>query len=133
MNILKVLTKRRRTGNLGEDAAVKMLRKKHYKILKRNYVAEGREIDIIARVDGHLVFIEVKTRTYESQSLYEARPCVSVDKDKMRGIISASRVFRSAYEGDERMRYDVIEVYLDKSGRVIGCEHLEAAFTKDRL
>ena len=48
MQILKIRTEKRITGNIGEDAACKYLRKNKYKILKRNYVSNGHEIDIIA-------------------------------------------------------------------------------------
>ena len=49
MRILDILTPKRRIGNFGEREAVRLLRKKGYKILKRNYTALGAEIDIIAQ------------------------------------------------------------------------------------
>jgi len=50
------------TGNYGEDLAVKYLQKLGYKILKRNYLIRGGEIDIVAKDKEILVFVEVKTR-----------------------------------------------------------------------
>ena len=49
--------------NSGEDLATEFLRKKGYKILERNFEANQGEIDIIAKDDKELVFVEVKTRT----------------------------------------------------------------------
>ena len=48
MNILKVLTPRRSLGNLGENYAARLLKKKGYRILERNYIGKWGEIDIIA-------------------------------------------------------------------------------------
>jgi len=53
-------------GKLGEDIAVKFLRKKRYKILDRNFQKNIKglkfgEIDIVAKKDGVIVFIEVKS------------------------------------------------------------------------
>lgn len=55
------------TGARGEKAAIKYLQKNGYKILDSNFFnTSGRrlgEIDIVAKEDEELVFIEVKTRT----------------------------------------------------------------------
>ena len=50
-------------GKNGEEIATEFLRKKGYKILERNFEASQGEIDIIAKDDKELVFVEVKTRT----------------------------------------------------------------------
>lgn len=130
MNILKVLTKKREVGNVGENAAAKLLKKKKYKILKRNYVALGHEIDIIACYGDELVFVEVKTRSEESLSQYEPRPASAVTPKKQADIIKTASYFHSGYGGNFRMRFDVIEVILkDKKPHTIN--HLEAAFNKN--
>ncbi|MBI4033085.1 MAG: YraN family protein, partial [Candidatus Blackburnbacteria bacterium] len=38
-----------RAGKLGEDAAIKLLRREGYKILDRNFRSRFGEIDIVAR------------------------------------------------------------------------------------
>ena len=65
MNILKIKTEKREIGSIGEDVAVKLLKKCGYKILKRNYTAVGNEIDVIVQNKEYIVFVEVKTRTLE--------------------------------------------------------------------
>ena len=53
-----MITKKREIGNFGEDAAVKYLKKKHYKILERNYTAGKLELDIIAKKRKEIVFAD---------------------------------------------------------------------------
>ena len=131
MKILKLLTPRRIIGNLGERAAVKFLKKHHYRILETNYVAENREIDIIAKKKDTLVFLEVKTRNVKHLGYKEARPASSVTPEKQRKIIkTASRYIGYKYT-DLKKRFDVIEVYLesfDGKTKIKEIRHLENAF-----
>lgn len=128
MNILKVLTERRETGNLGEHAAAIFLKKNGYKILKRNYEAVDYEIDIIAENKTTTVFVEVKTRTVGHQSPKEPRPASSVTPDKQRKIITAAKYFLGTHRVGKRVRFDIIEVYLDENKKVQNIMHLESAF-----
>ena len=137
MKILEVLTERRKTGNLGERAAAKFLRRAGYKILERNYVAFDREIDIVARRGDTLAFIEVKTRSVDKLDPHEARPASSVTPEKQRKIITAAAQYKgmnySRCEG-LRIRFDVIEVLLEKKNNRYkrrAINHLTAAFDKD--
>ncbi|ELI0034280.1 YraN family protein, partial [Campylobacter coli] len=47
------------SGILGEDKACDFLKKQKFEILKRNFRSKFGEIDIIAKKDGILHFIEV--------------------------------------------------------------------------
>lgn len=49
-------------GNKGEELACQYLEKLGYQILERNFRIQGGEIDIVAKDNNYLVFIEVKTR-----------------------------------------------------------------------
>ena len=49
---------RRKFGNWGEDAAVNYLERQGYEILDRNFNCRWGEIDIIARRQGILAFVE---------------------------------------------------------------------------
>ena len=91
MNILRVLTPKRVTGNFGERAAASYLRKNGYKILEKNFVGLGNEIDIIAKSRDTLAFVEVKTRNISSAPEFESRPAASVTKEKQRKIIKQKR------------------------------------------
>ena len=128
MNILKILTERRKTGNTGENAAALYLKKKGYKILKRNYAPLDHEIDIIAENREFTVFVEVKTRTLGTENPSEPRPASAVTPKKQRGIISAAKYFLGTHKSGLKARLDIIEVYLDKRKKVQKILHLEGAF-----
>lgn len=79
-------------GALGEDAAERFLKKRGWRILARNYVAHGGELDIVGWRLGTLAFFEVKTRT---GGLF-GRPADAVDKTKTERIKRAEREFLAA-------------------------------------
>ena len=54
---------RRRLGALGEREAERYLKERGAKILERNLRCPWGEIDLIARMEGFLCFIEVKSRS----------------------------------------------------------------------
>lgn len=53
---------RRALGQLGEELAVQHLQRLGYIILERNYRCQYGEVDIIARDQERLAFVEVRTR-----------------------------------------------------------------------
>ena len=134
MKILEVLTKKRKIGNIGEDAATKFLRKKKYKILERNYVALGHEIDIIAESSDAIIFVEVKTRTAGKENPRETRPSASVTPQKQQAILKTAAYYFNYNSKGKRAQFDVIEVFLsEKNGRSVVDKivHLERTFNKN--
>ena len=134
MKILEVKTEGRRLGDFGERAAVRLLRKKGYKILERNYAPEDAEIDIIAAMDGTTVFVEVKTRRTDDERIakIEPRPASAVTREKQDAIIGCAKIFL-AYHRDTRARFDIIEVYATGDAprwKIVDIKHLEGAFGK---
>ena len=131
MKILELLTEKRELGNRGEREACRYLKKHGYKILKRNFVAEGAEIDIIAEDRDTTVFVEVKARTRELQSPKEPRPASSVTPEKQKKIIRASKFFPRSPE--KAMRFDIIEVIYSEQDpkHPIEVNHLISAFNYD--
>lgn len=53
-------------GRTGEDDACQELARRGYAILARRYRAATGEIDIVARLDATMVFVEVKARRAET-------------------------------------------------------------------
>ena len=62
---------KRSFGDLGEDYAVKLLKKVGYQIIERNFSTKLGEIDIVTRVGDSLIFVEVKTRWSKKYGLPE--------------------------------------------------------------
>lgn len=110
------------TGKLGEDKAAAFLQDKGYEILVRNYRFRHSEIDIIAKKNKILAFIEVKTRTNVSFGMPEE----FVDATKRRLIMKAAEqyIFDTDWHGD--IRFDVISVIITQHTAWI--EHIEDAF-----
>lgn len=134
MKILEIITSKRLLGNFGEREAVKYLRRQGYKILKRNFVASGNEIDIIAQKSDTIAFVEVKTRTEGSGGRYEPRPAASVTPEKQRKIIKVASFFNGYNPNDKKLRFDVIEVYTRKENgktKLTDIKHLISAFDKN--
>ena len=114
MKILEILTPKRLLGNLGEASAAKFLRKNGYRILKRNYVDGGYEVDIIARKQDVLAFVEVKSRTIGHENPREPRPASAVTADKQRKILKVASRYKRRYGEGLKMRFDIIEIYFEE-------------------
>ena len=63
MVLAMAVDRRQSLGKLGEDLACDELARRGYVILARRYRTRYGEIDVIARAEDTLVFIEVKTRS----------------------------------------------------------------------
>lgn len=54
-------TSKRRLGDLGERIACEFLSRRGYEVVETNYLRKWGEIDIVARKDGVVHFVEVKS------------------------------------------------------------------------
>ncbi|MEA2081646.1 MAG: YraN family protein [Elusimicrobiota bacterium] len=117
-----MLSEKRIAGNFAEDKACSFLKKKGFRIIRRNYASRAGEIDIIAADGEELCFVEVK-----SSSGGFLPPELKVNKTKQRKIIKMASLFMER-EGQafNAFRFDVIA--FDR-GEV---RHYRNAFTADR-
>ena len=98
-------------GNLGELIALRYLIKKGAKILEKNYRIKTGEIDIIAKIEDELVFIEVKSRS----STRYGYPAEAVNYKKINKISNVARYFMLINNfNDVPIRFDVIEIYFNE-------------------
>ena len=106
--------KKKILGNLGEDIACKFILNKGYEIVERNFYCRQGEIDIIAKDNEFLVFIEVKTRTSEEFG----KPAEAVTYYKEKHMYQAAKyyIYKTNQES-EYIRFDVIEIYI-KNGKI---------------
>lgn len=117
------MTDKKSLGIKGEKFAVKYLKKNKYKILLRNFSCYLGEIDIIARNDKYIIFVEVKTRNETSMLL----PRASVDYKKQERIISTANFFLRKYKTELNTRFDIAEVIFLHNGKM-KINYLENAF-----
>ena len=64
-----------------------------YKILKRNYSAEHKEIDIIALQKNVICFVEVKSERINAENQDKETPPEKINPEKMRNIVSGARFY----------------------------------------
>ena len=116
----------RESGKIGEDAAVRFLRRQGYEIIERNYRGTRYEVDIIAREGGVLSFIEVKTRA-PGKSLSGAE---SVGREKQRRIAQAAQHYLMTHpeERSSVCRFDVVLLEADAGRKPKAKELLKNAF-----
>ena len=106
MNILKILTERRKIGNFGERAAVSHLRRAGYKILGVNHVENDSEIDIIASRYDELHFIEVKTRKFGTMTAPEE----AINEQKLRAMRRAVSAYMAQRRCNLEPRFSLIAI-----------------------
>ena len=120
-------------GDIGENAAAKYLKRHFFRIVERNYRFHRDEIDIIAKNRKFLVFVEVKTRSRNDVNDNDfGTPSSAVDAGKMSRTKKAAVGYLAEHPESKRaIRFDVIEVYLDKNSekpKIIDINHIENAF-----
>lgn len=110
----------RARGALGEVRAEQMLTEKGYRILARNAVFPGSEIDLIAEDGRVIVFVEVKMR----KSTREGAGREAVTPAKQKKICKGALCYlvKSGLM-DRQVRFDVVEVQPE------GVLHIEDAFS----
>ncbi len=97
-------------GKLGEDLALKEMKRLGYKKIIRNYRCPLGEVDLIARDDDTLVFIEIKTRTGRSVDYAKQ----AVDARKMRQLSKVALSYmKDNTRFDIKARFDVVAVCLE--------------------
>lgn len=114
-----------RTGLIGEELAANYIKNKGYSILDRNYRTRLGELDIIAKKQNVIVFIEVKTRTSNAYGM----PLEAVNYKKQQTIQKLSQqyiLYKKLDKSCFNYRFDVIEVKL--VGKRYKIAHIENAF-----
>lgn len=106
---------RRQRGRVGEELACRYLEEAAYTIVETNHRSRYGEIDIIARHEGILAFIEVKTRLGRRYG----EPFEAVGPRKQNQIRRMASMWLAANQGDPGLsecefRFDVISVKLSE-------------------
>lgn len=110
-------------GALGEQLARQYLEAHEYAILETNYRRGKYEVDIIAYMEGVIVFVEVKTRS----SLDFGNPEDFVDRNKQRACIRLANYYVLQNHREEEVRFDIISVLVNTTGYQVN--HIPNAFS----
>lgn len=113
-----------KSGVWGEIYAARYLRDRGYKIIIGNYRRRVGEIDIIAQKDNTICFVEVKTRGEDPMFT----PSEAVDFSKQNKIKATAGLFMNKFGGENEIRFDVIEIILDRNFNILKLNHIEGAF-----
>jgi len=110
-----------KTGRLGEDMAKKFLREEGYQIISRNFKTRYSEIDLIAKKDNSLVFVEVKTRVGNNFG----SPEEAINKRKRNRLKRAAQAFVAFHHWEGPFRIDAVCIVLNKEGEISQFRHHE--------
>ena len=108
-------------GRRGENEAERFLRKKGFRVLRRNWRHRRDEIDLICHDQENLVFVEVRTRKETAViSGYH-----SVGPKKKRALLRVCKAYlNKRRKRSPHFRFDVVEVRWKKQGGTT-CFHYE--------
>ena len=110
-------------GKVGEHLALEYLEKEGYAILETNWRYGKNEVDIIAYLEGIIVFVEVKTRT----STDYGNPEDAVDIKKQRIYIRMANHYVIKQNRSEEVRFDIISIVFNNLSDV-QLTHIPNAF-----
>lgn len=112
-------------GLWGEDLAARHLTREGWEILERNVRSGRREVDLVARRDHTIAFVEVKTRA----GMGYGAPEEAVTRLKRREIEAVARFYLARLgHPDIAVRFDVVAIVVDGARRVVSFTHIEDAW-----
>ncbi|MDD6207323.1 MAG: YraN family protein [Clostridiales bacterium] len=99
---------KREIGAKKEQIAAQYLSENGYEILSTNFYTRTGELDLVARKNAYVIFVEVKYRT----GIGNGHPLEAVTPGKQRRILQAARyyLYRNGYPEDTPCRFDVIGI-----------------------
>lgn len=111
---------RQRLGKFGEQLARVFLSKRNYEIILQNYRTRFGEIDIIARKQEKLFFVEVKTRT--TNEFGQPQEAVTDYKlNRLRRAVEIYLLEKNLKNSD--FQIDAISVEIDKTNKKARIRH----------
>ncbi len=114
---------RKDLGKWCESVAAIRLESKGFRIQERNWRCARGEIDIVAYDGDELAFVEVKTRRGRELGTPEE----ALTSQKGRKLIELAQIYLSEKEIDADWRIDLVAIELDRTGKLIRCDHIPNA------
>ena len=105
----------------GEVHATQYLKSLGYIICHNRWRSGHLEIDIVAKTNDELIFVEVKTRSNDYQT-----PEDVVDMKKIRRLVTAANNYIKQYDLSLSPRFDIIFITIEDGKSHL--EHIQDAF-----
>lgn len=113
---------RAKLGKYGENKAASYLKNKGYHILERNYRYQKAEIDLIAKREGVIAIIEVKTRSGHALE----HKTDAINRKKIQRLVTAADQYLNSRQIALEVRFDIIWITRHAQGNSL--EHIKNAF-----
>jgi putative endonuclease len=115
-------TEKRKLGDIGENVACEFLQRRGFEIIEKNYLKKWGEIDIVARKDGVIRFIEVKSVSHVTMGY---RPEDNMHPWKLKRLSRAIQTYLLEKKLDCDWQLDLITVKIDQEKRKARVEIIE--------
>lgn len=123
---IRSLDGRKARGRLAEEAGARYLQEHGYELLERNWRCRSGEIDIIAKKEGVIVIVEVRSRSVHNEQY--GTPAESITPRKIKQIRETAAVYlHRTHQYNEPIRFDVLAVQMRRN-EVAAIEHIPGAF-----
>ncbi|MCS6841610.1 MAG: YraN family protein [Roseiflexus sp.] len=117
--------RRQRLGEWGETVAVRYLARRGYEVLRRKWRCAAGEVDIVARHNGVLIFVEVRTRSGNDPGM----AAESITAAKRARLITLAGMFLESHHlpADTPWRIDIVAIAAGSYGQAVSIEHIPFA------
>ena len=127
------MAKHNEIGVIGERVAAKYLENKGFNIIDRNYRKKWGEIDIVAKKDNKVYFVEVKTVSRNSvdgkfpEYANDYRPEDNMHPWKIKRLSRAIQtyVLEKFKDHEQNWQFDLICVFLDPYKKIAKVKYIE--------
>jgi len=108
-------------GKLGENIAREYLENKGYKIIEQNYKTKYAEIDLIAKKDNVLIFVEVRSKAGEQFG----SPEDTINREKKRRLKMNSMGYVNRVKWRKGYRVDAVCIVFNPDQTIFRLTHHE--------
>lgn len=124
LDLIPNMTNQTDFGAWAENYVAQYLNTRSYEIIERNYRKKWGEIDIIARKDGILIFVEVKAN---KNNVAGFEPEQRVNREKLKRLNRAIQTYLAAkkYPREQDWQIDIVSLTLDKNRGVVKIKHFK--------
>ena len=119
---------RQQLGRVGERFAIEHLQRLGYRVVAQNHRTRFGELDLIVCDDTSLVFVEAKARRVSARAGSALEAITPRKQRQVRGMAAAWLAETTDRPRSRELRFDVVAVTVDRHGRLVRLDHLEAAF-----